>query len=377
LRSKFLLIKRPSRVIFALCLCTMSAVVTGSALDRQQFTYAWPFAPMDSMKPRGGTTQGADVTLQRDPDQLWFYIQESGLEKIEKDRRAIRAMSGAYRASFDFLELVGFEENYQPKAPYQSWGTEYVYIVTDDPFFISLQHVLVMSFVNPDSNEVTSAVVKHWRQDWSYEDTVLNVFDNNNTWRRIQLPKTEAAGKWSQAVFQVDDSPRYESIGLWVHSSNYSSWESGETRRPLPRREFSVRDDYDLLVGVNRHTITPTGWVHEEDNLKVVVGESEIARNIARESGFNRYERIIDHDFSAGHEYWSRTKQFWADVRAAWDVRLRIHDEITFRETVDGKRLFQVMFSYAEGIPAEGRYDSEDGTSFINSTLDAFTRVSK
>ena len=26
---------------------------------------------------------------------------------------------------------------------------------------------------------------------------------------------------------------------------------------PLPRREFSVRDDYDLLVGVNRHTITP------------------------------------------------------------------------------------------------------------------------
>jgi hypothetical protein len=249
--------------------------------------------------------------------------------------------------------------------------------VTDDPFFISLQHVLVMSFVNPDSNEVTSAVVKHWRQDWSYEDTVLNVFDNNNTWRRIQLPKTEAAGKWSQAVFQVDDSPRYESIGRWVHSSNYSSWESGETRRPLPRREFSVRDDYDLLVGVNRHTITPTGWVHEEDNLKVVVGESEIARNIARESGFNRYERIIDHDFSAGHEYWSRTKQFWADVRAAWDVRLRIHDEITFRKTVDGKRLFQVMFSYAEGIPAEGRYDSEDGTSFINSTLDAFTRVSK
>ena len=158
MRSKFLLIKRPSRIIFALCLCAMSAVVTGSALDRQQFTYAWPFAPMDSMKPRGGTTQGADVTLQREPDQLWFYIQESGLEKIEKDRRAIRAMSGAYRASFDFLELVGFEKNYQPKAPYQSWGTEYVYIVTDDPFFISLQHVLVMSFVNPDSRAILRAI---------------------------------------------------------------------------------------------------------------------------------------------------------------------------------------------------------------------------
>ena len=159
--------------------------------------------------------------------------------------------------------------------------------------------------------------MKHWRQDWTYEDTVLNVFDKDNTWERVSLDEGDVSGKWSQAVFQVDDSPRYEAIGRWVHSVNYSSWESELTRRPLPRREFSVRDDYDLLVGVNRHTITPTGWVHEEDNLKVAVDVADNERNIAREAGFNRYERIIDHDFSPGHEYWSKTKEFWKDVRTA------------------------------------------------------------
>ncbi len=343
--------------------------------DKQQFTYAWPFTSMDSMKPRGGMTQGVDVTLQLEPDELWLRIQESSLPKIEKDRRAIRAMSGSFRASFDFLELVGFEEDYQPKRPYQSWGTEYVYVVTDDPFFISLQHVLVMSFVNPSNNIVTSAVVKHWRQDWSYEDTFLNVFDKHNTWKRVKLHEDDVAGKWSQAVFQVDDSPRYEAIGQWVHSSNYSSWESNETRRPLPRREFSVRDDYDLLVGRNRHTITPTGWVHEEDNLKVALDESDDERNVARETGFNRYERIVDHDFSAGHKYWTKTKGFWKDVRAAWDTRLRLYDELILREIVEERRLFQVMFDYAEGIPVEGGYDSEDGKRFITDTLDEFTTV--
>ncbi len=372
----------PSAKSFWLIVLTSGALIVtvaanGAAVDKQQFTYAWPFAPMDSMKPRGGTTQGEEVTVQREPDKLWLQIQENGLQKIEKDRRAIRAMSGSYRASFDFVELVGFEKNYEPKAPYQSWGTEHVYVIADDPFFISLQHILVMSFVDQSNSNVTSVVVKHWRQDWTYEDTVLNVFDKDNTWERVSLDEGDVSGKWSQAVFQVDDSPRYEAIGQWVHSVNYSSWESGQTRRPLPRREFSVRDDYDLLVGVNRHTITPTGWVHEEDNLKVAVDVTDSERNIAREAGFNRYERIIDHDFSPGDEYWTKTKGFWKDVRTAWDTRLRSYDRITLRDTVEGRRLFQVMFNYAEGIVLEEDYDLDEGKRFIGDTLDAFTTAPK
>jgi hypothetical protein len=337
----------------------------------QQFTYAWPFASSDSMKPRGGVTKGNDVTLLKTPTELWRQLQIKGLDKIEKDRRAIRAMSGSYRASFDFIELVGFEQEYQPKPPYQSWGTEYVYIIKDEPFFISLQHILVMHFVNPIDDAVSSAVVKHWRQDWKFEDKILNTFCSKNTWKQIKFHQNDVRGAWSQAVYQVDDSPRYESIGRWVHSDNYSSWESEQTRRPLPRREFSVRDDYDLLLGVNRHTITPTGWVHEEDNLKVAINAVGHELNIAREAGFNRYERITDHDFSSGHVYWRKTQAFWRDVRDAWEHVLNSKEQVTIKDHVQGEKLFQTMFRYAENILSE-EYNSVDGQQFINDTLMKF-----
>jgi hypothetical protein len=69
----------------------------------------------------------------------------------------------------------------------------------------------------------------------------------------------------------VDDSPRYAARGRWQHAAGVSTWISDETWRPLPRREFSVRKDYDVLVGTNRHTITPTGWVQEENNVKLAL----------------------------------------------------------------------------------------------------------
>lgn len=46
---------------------------------------------------------------------------------------------------------------------------------------------------------------------------------------------------------------------------------SGETWRPLPRRELSERDGYDVLIGTNTHIVLPTGWVQEEHNVKAVL----------------------------------------------------------------------------------------------------------
>ena len=121
-------------------------------------------------------------------------------------------------------------------------------------------------------------VQKHWRQDWRYEDTDLHVFIGRNRWVRQERTADEVRGRWSQAVFQVDDSPRYEALGEWEHYGSYSAWTSDRTARPLPRRETSVRDDYQILEGVNRHTLTPTGWVQEEENLKLVLDAAGPAR---------------------------------------------------------------------------------------------------
>src|SRR5690606_37215540 len=102
------------------------------------------------MQPRGGTTQGADVTLAPSPSAAWQALQEDGLSAKERDRRAILAMTGPYRTSFDFIETIGFTPSYEPPPPYQSWATEYVYVIADEPEFISLQHILVMQFEQQD-----------------------------------------------------------------------------------------------------------------------------------------------------------------------------------------------------------------------------------
>lgn len=344
---------------------------------KRQYTYAWQFLDGDDMAPRGGTTKGPPVELDTEVSPEWLAVRAPGLSARERDRRAILAMAGAYRTSFDFIETVGFVEGYTPPRPYQSWGTEYVYVVADEPDFVSLQHIIVMFFETPEGEVSGPAVVKHWRQDWQYEDRELHVYTGHSSWERRRLPRREVRGTWSQAVFQVDDSPRYQAIGRWEHADDYSSWMSEKTWRPLPRREFSVRDDYHALSGTNRHTITPHGWVHEEDNLKLVLDDDGTPRDrtpyLAREAGFNRYERIVDHDFSAGDSYWETTGPFWADVRAAWNEMFASRDRITLAKEVDEQSMFAVFFGYAGELESAEDYDSVAGQAFIRETLAAFS----
>ena len=120
-----------------------------------------------------------------------------------------------------------------------------------------------------------------------------------------------------------------------------------ETWRPLPRREFSVRKDYDVLVGTNRHTITPQGWVQEENNLKLALNSKKF---LAREYGVARYERIRDYDFSAGETYYTRTEPFWAEVRAAWRELEEARGRFAMRAPVDQGQLFMPFFEYADKL---------------------------
>ncbi len=337
----------------------------------RQYTFTWRFQPESEMAPRGGTTQGAEVTLVSEPTPAWRALQEPGISRKEKDRRAILAMAGPYRASFDFIEAVGLNPGYTPPRPYQSWGTEYVYVVADQPDFISLQHILVMFMTQPDGSQSEPIVVKHWRQDWQYEQRRYYAYTGHNHWRAKKVPRGQLSGTWVQSVYQVDDSPRYAAFGRWEHTKNYSSWISSETWRPLPRREFSVRSDYDTLVGTNRHTITPTGWVHLENNKKVVLSRAENPEPLevlSVEVGLNRYEQITQHDWSAGDNYWAHTGAFWANVRNQWAQLLREGRGVKLHTRTGEKSLFAEMFSLASTYAADA-YDAQAATDAIARTL--------
>ncbi len=339
----------------------------------RQFTFAWQFRDGDAVAPRGGTTKGAPVELAREPGAAWRALQEPGLEPRERDRRAILAMAGTFRATFDFLEVVGFRPGFSPDRPYQSWATEYVYVVRDEPRFVSLQHLLVMFMRGADGKVEGPFVTKHWRQDWRYEATSILAYRGRNTWERERITPAQARGTWAQAVFQVDDSPRYESYGRWQHFGNVSTWQSATTWRPLPRREFSVRKDYDVLVGTNRHTITPTGWVQEEENLKVVLDERgrpiDAQPVLAKEIGLNRYERIESFDDSAARRYRERTDAFWSEVREAWRDVAAEHARFTLRAAPDQGQLFVPLFEYAERLDGGEVYDPTAARVFARETV--------
>jgi len=339
----------------------------------RRYTFSWPYSEASTMQPRGGTSRGPAVTLLEGPTEAWQQLRAADLTRFERDRRAILAMAGEFRTSFDFIETVGFTPDFEPGQPYQSWATETVDVIEDSGEKISLQHVIVMQFIDEDGEIQGPIVQKHWRQDWTYQDTSLHSYSGNDSWEAQVFELEEVAGRWSQAVYQVDDSPRYEALGDWVHRSNYSAWTSDETWRPLPRRESSVRDDYDVLVGTNRHTITPSGWVHEEENLKTVLDDAGNIDGeqafVARELGVNRYEQIVDFDFSARSDYWQATNEFWADVRAEWARLYEQRERFELSTPAGSPPLFQPMFIFAAELESGREYDAEQARAFIRETL--------
>jgi len=313
----------PALVTLAVVLCA-AAATRAEPRTPEPYVFAWPFLSPEKMKPRGGSSQGADVKLALEPSEDWQRLQQPGLSKQARDRAAILAMAGDYRTSFDFLETLLFEAGAEPARPYRSWGTERVYVVENRPDFVSLQHVMVMFVVYEGGERQGPFVQKHWRQDWQYEPNALLEYRGFQRWQQRRIRLVERRGVWSQTVYQVDDSPRYASTGSWRHTPQASVWSGGEAWRPLPRREHTVRTDYQVLAGRNRHTVLSTGWVHEQDNLKLVVEETQsaVTGRRAREVGVNRYERLDGFDFSAGDAYWRATGPFWQRVREGWAARV-------------------------------------------------------
>jgi hypothetical protein len=344
-------------------LVALSAVAR--AQEAGQFTFAWPLDEK-ALKPRGASTRGAPVMLESAAGEAWRRLNEPGLSALERDRRAILAMAGPYRVSFDFLEVVRFDPGLKADAPYQSWGTEYVFVAEDRPELIALQHILVMR-MQPAGGAVSEPmVVRHWRQEWRYEAESLLAYEGANTWARRALAAGERRGAWVQSVLQVDDSPRYAARGRWQHGEGVSTWISDQTWRPLPRREFSVRKDYDVLVGTNRHTITPSGWVQEENNLKLALKDR---RYLAREYGVARYERIRNYDFSEGEKYYARTEPFWTEVRAAWRELEQGAGGFSVRAPVDQAQLFVPFFDYAAKLADGAAFERDEARAFIRRTL--------
>ncbi len=265
--------------------------------------------------------------------------------KFEQDRKAILAQTGDYRVRFDFFETVSFLKDYRITEPDRSGGYEVVRVIEDTGDFISIQHILVV-----EAGE-EKFPIKHWRQDWRYEPESVLVFIGGNAWENRVIPEAERKGKWSQTVYQVEDSPRYGALGAWTHENGVSAWTPPAELRPLPRREATKRDDYYAVLAVNRHAITWDGWVHEQDNSKLAMIDGK-PQLIAREQGVNTYRHYADFDETVALDYWDATKDFWAAVRAEWSAFEK--PGTTFGLTIKGEPepLYMPLLDLADKIQA-------------------------
>ena len=275
--------------------------------------------------------------------------------KKSKDIQSIKSMCGCFEIEFNFAETFIFseKEGYQKSKTYKARALEWGQLILDEKNKISIQHLLIVG------SKQFPSIVKHWRQDWIYQNTDLYLYDKNDKWSYTSLDKKDVKGQWTQKVYQVDDSPRYEGSSSWIHQDGKSYWEN-TTPGPLPRREFSKRSDYNVTMRGNRHEITSDGWVHDQDNKKIQK-EDDSQFVLAHEKGYNTYTKVSDSECKAAVDWWDKNRSKWKMVRDKWDIIYSSNKDLTLKPTVDDKKLYSYLFS-----------PSIDEKNEIHSTIDMF-----
>lgn len=254
----------------------------------------------------------------------------------KQDIEAIKNMCGCFEIDFKFSETFQYsnDSNYSKSKNYSAKALEYATLIKDKKGQISIQHLLVMG----------KNVIKHWRQDWIFQNEYFLKYDGDNNWKYTSKTKKDVKGQWTQKVYQVDDSPRYEGSATWVHIDGKSYWENS-SYAPLPRREYTKRDDYNIMIRGNRHEITNDGWIHDQDNFKVVKdynSNSEVI--IASEKGLNIYTRVDESKCNEAINWWDKNYVKWSFVVDKWNTIYSKKDDISLRRSVDDKPLFSFLF---------------------------------
>lgn len=267
--------------------------------------------------------------------------RESVQSKKELERTLIKSMTGNYKVSFKFAETFATDPNYEYGERHFSQAKEVAFILEETENKISLQHILF----------VGKHLIKHWRQDWIYENTELLVLEKNHHWKKIQLTSEQAKGTWTQKVYQVDDCPRYQGYGTWVHVDGRHFWES-TADAALPRREISTagRTDYNILRRHSHIELFEDGsWLLEQDNEKINKKDNGEEALICWEKGFERFTPK-SYDASKVMNWWEEQKEFWNEVRLIWDDFVASTDEVILE---DDEKLYMTQFELAEKFSGE------------------------
>ncbi|MBL7664625.1 MAG: hypothetical protein JNM93_05785 [Bacteriovoracaceae bacterium] len=300
---------------------------------------------------------------------LWivFLFSCQTFASLEQDKEAIKSMSGCYKVVYQNAETFSPKKDYEFHKRYSTGGLEWIFVDAESDKSISLQHLLI----HPDNS-----ITKHWRQEWRHEDKDLLSYEAFNKWvyQDISFSIYDQTDHWTQATFQVDDSPRYECSAPWVRWNNLEYWEC-KSNAPLPRREFSVRSDYNILRRNNRHEINMAGFIHSGEAEKISRAEDGKDTLIALEMGKNTYTRVDKSLCNAAKQWWPQHEAYWRDVRAVWEELYAKKVDLAFHAKIDGKVLWEKLFDLDQKyFSMNTPYNSEVGKAEIRSTIYSYLK---
>jgi hypothetical protein len=282
------------------------------------------------------------------------------------DKQDVDKLCGCFDVEFKYAETFSPDRNYKFHDRDEiSGGTEYIFAIESTDKRIVMQHLLVIS---------DDMIIKHWRENWTYEDSTIWKYQGDKVWTKQSLTPAQSKGKWFQSVWEVSDAPRYQGGSEWITTDNKTSWEN-TADAPLPRREYSVRDDYNILKRNNRIVLTADGWIHEQNNQKIIRKDGT-DKLLTEERGLNTYKRIDDSKCAAAKAYWEKNKTYWTKVRTTWENYLATHNSIELQDKIDGKVLHDNLFAQAKDF-ADGKIKPTDIDAQIKGTIEKYLGKTK
>lgn len=240
----------------------------------------------------------------------------------------LKDLCGCFSINFKYAETFSPDDKYQFHDREDMNAIELSLPIEATDRKVVMQHLLVIN---------DSVIIKHWREEWVYESPILYEYQGDKVWKKKELAVADVKNKWTQTIWEVNDEPRYQGISTWMKNDGKTFWES-TTDAPLPRREYTTRNDYNILKRRNRIYLTNDGYMHEQDNEKILRKDG-IDKLIAQEKGYNTYHKIDASECAAAKKWWDKNQAFWTVVRNQWNSYIATTETVTLKSKVDDKIL--------------------------------------
>ena len=95
----------------------------------------------------------------------------------------------------------------------------------------------------------------------------------------------------------------------------------------------------------NRHEITNDGWVHKQNNSKIIKSNYDTTV-LADEIGYSPYTRVNSDRCKLALDWWNSNRRKWDSVRFEWDKIYNLENDISMKKKVEGMFLYEhLMFT--------------------------------